>query len=677
MYSIFKLATTVAFLLSMGHAAFAQDVLLLDYGSINHVAKTALNDQGLAHTETTDSVGFEAALTSGSDWDLVVVDSPCHPIDESGLNALADYIDTGGRVVLSYWNLDETPTSLLDALGVAGSSSLALPARIYDLGAGSSLWTTPNTISPWIDPGADLWIDNGDLLTAGPAAWAIGGYAPTDVAGEAAVIVANAGRTITIGHELDSLDTGPATDFVENAIAFVMQDKKVLLLEDLNFSVQTTARDALLAESLIHDRVGVDNFPDAMSIAMPWDLVVVECAYNELPDPAKQMLADYVNNGGKSLMSYWDLDEAPLLAEAFGVTVDSSFTTPETIYDWIAGSPYDGLWTTPNTVPSTIDADATSPFFDNGDKFMADLAGGVAPIAGFTDPPLLGNSAVVAANDDRTIVIGHEFTSLDSVAITDFVQNCIHFLCFYAPPPANDLCVDATTVSHGDTVVGTLVGATNDGSASCGFSSANGDVWYSFENPLAVAVSLVVDTCGTHDFGGTDDGVNTVLSILSECGGVELDCNNNWPAGAPVDHCAGLDEGNTRDSVCQTNVAAGATVTIRVSHAGSSDVGPFVLHVNATALGVPFRRADANGDGMGDVADAVFLLNALFVTGSPISECADAADVNDDGMVDIADPTYFLGSLFVSGSPPPPAPFAGCGIDPTADGLDCAFYPCP
>jgi hypothetical protein len=92
-----------------------------------------------------------------------------------------------------------------------------------------------------------------------------------------------------------------------------------------------------------------------------------------------------------------------------------------------------------------------------------------------------------------------------------------------------------------------------------------------------------------------------------------------------------------------------------------------------------FRRGDVNVDGGVNIADAIRLLNALFVPGSPQPDCYDSADVNDDGGNNVADAVYLLNALFVPGSDNPPAPGAlECGVDPTDDAFDCALYlACP
>ncbi len=96
----------------------------------------------------------------------------------------------------------------------------------------------------------------------------------------------------------------------------------------------------------------------------------------------------------------------------------------------------------------------------------------------------------------------------------------------------------------------------------------------------------------------------------------------------------------------------------------------------APAPPTEFIRADANGDGMTDLADAISMLAVLFQGQGPPG-CEDANDANDDGGGDISDPVYLLAYLFSLGMNPP-APFSGCGVDPTADGLDCGNSPaCP
>jgi hypothetical protein len=83
-----------------------------------------------------------------------------------------------------------------------------------------------------------------------------------------------------------------------------------------------------------------------------------------------------------------------------------------------------------------------------------------------------------------------------------------------------------------------------------------------------------------------------------------------------------------------------------------------------------FRRGDADPDGTLAIADAIVVLERLFLGGNPLA-CEDAADSNDDGRLDLTDPMALLRSLFLGAGPLPPPGSANCGPDPTPDALQC------
>jgi hypothetical protein len=120
-------------------------------------------------------------------------------------------------------------------------------------------------------------------------------------------------------------------------------------------------------------------------------------------------------------------------------------------------------------------------------------------------------------------------------------------------------CSTATVIGEG-TFMGTTVGSTNDGSASCGSSSTSPDVWFSFT--AQQNCTLAVDTCGS--------GYDTVLSIHTGCPGTssnQLACND--------DSC-GL---QSRVSISATG---GATYLIRVA-GFNGQTGAFTLNVSCAA----------------------------------------------------------------------------------------------
>ena len=64
-----------------------------------------------------------------------------------------------------------------------------------------------------------------------------------------------------------------------------------------------------------------------------------------------------------------------------------------------------------------------------------------------------------------------------------------------------------------------------------------------------------------------------------------------------------------------------------------------------------WQRGDANGDGVINIADVVYLLNYLFLSGSAPDPLW-LGDANCDGVVNIADVVYLLNYLFGGGPPP-------------------------
>lgn len=88
-----------------------------------------------------------------------------------------------------------------------------------------------------------------------------------------------------------------------------------------------------------------------------------------------------------------------------------------------------------------------------------------------------------------------------------------------------------------------------------------------------------------------------------------------------------------------------------------------------------FTRGNCNSDATIDIGDAISLLDLLFGSAS-FGPCEDACDANDDGATDVADAVTVLDLLFAGLGTTLPPPTT-CGVDPTADGLDCAISTCP
>lgn len=86
--------------------------------------------------------------------------------------------------------------------------------------------------------------------------------------------------------------------------------------------------------------------------------------------------------------------------------------------------------------------------------------------------------------------------------------------------PSNNDCSSAFPVGDGQ-FMASNVGATTDGTASCGFLNRPGDkdIWWKFTAPSTGMTTI--DTCGSAA------GLDTVLNVFDACGGVELACNDD------------------------------------------------------------------------------------------------------------------------------------------------------
>ena len=98
-----------------------------------------------------------------------------------------------------------------------------------------------------------------------------------------------------------------------------------------------------------------------------------------------------------------------------------------------------------------------------------------------------------------------------------------------------------------------------------------------------------------------------------------------------------------------------------------------ILAITAEAPPPPvedFFRGDADGNGRINVNDAVLIIQIAVGNLGSRYNCPDALDANDDGSSNISDAVPVLRWVFQRGARLP-APFLGCGADPTADDLGC------
>jgi hypothetical protein len=126
----------------------------------------------------------------------------------------------------------------------------------------------------------------------------------------------------------------------------------------------------------------------------------------------------------------------------------------------------------------------------------------------------------------------------------------------------------------------------------------------------------------------------------------------------------------------------GDAVRVELVAAPNSEGNQFVINgvlalvdrEGRECLRVVFKRGDANSDGKVDIADALAILQRLFLDGDACFCNGDALDANDDGKIDLSDAVRVLGYLFLGTPETLAAPFPECGDDLTDDPLPFCIY---
>lgn len=152
-----------------------------------------------------------------------------------------------------------------------------------------------------------------------------------------------------------------------------------------------------------------------------------------------------------------------------------------------------------------------------------------------------------------------------------------------AEPVANDTCEGAIEIGTG-TYSEQFSDAGSDGGASC--AAPGEDLWY--RHVATESGILRISTCGTHDLGIVDAGLDTVVSVHAGCPGapaneLEGGCSDNWGTGSDPAACALTDTDQAADGAVAVAVQAGQEVWIRVGRQQSAEQGEFWLTVASGA----------------------------------------------------------------------------------------------
>ncbi len=217
--------------------------------------------------------------------------------------------------------------------------------------------------------------------------------------------------------------------------------------------------------------------------------------------------------------------------------------------------------------------------------------------------------------------------------------------------PANNNCSAAAPLAKESSVTGNLTTATNDGSATCGSSGGNRDVWYRFTND-GCPRTVVFTTAGSRTAANQ---IDTVLSAYTACGGAQIVCDD--------------DGAGNRDSRIQVNLAASQSVLLRVSHYSSSiGTGDFTLVARV-------QGGDECASPVGISGEGLFPFDTNCSTTSGVASCISISRDNWYCWTPNAPGDYVITTCGQAGFDTVLDVFQGCGC-PTAPAVACSDDAC-
>ncbi|MDX2130741.1 MAG: M12 family metallo-peptidase [Planctomycetota bacterium] len=232
------------------------------------------------------------------------------------------------------------------------------------------------------------------------------------------------------------------------------------------------------------------------------------------------------------------------------------------------GGLFDVWWVVTPPVSGTVTLSTCGSSFDTVLSVFDDCPGGVDDLVACNDD--IGNTVCPSNGLNSQLTFSAVGGSTYYIRVAGFngATGSITLNVDCPEPANNSPCSLGAPIFDGNNLIGTVYGAASDGDATCGSSTGNQDVWYEFTAPCPG--TLVVSTCGSHDWQGNEDsGMDTVLSLHSACIGDttnQLACNDDSST-----NCT--QAGAVRDSRVSTVVTRGQVVQIRVAPFGASNSG--------------------------------------------------------------------------------------------------------
>ncbi len=341
------------------------------------------------------------------DYDMLIIVSPDYNYTASEVTAVRNWVDGGGSLfvmgdfaVPAFAVANDQINSIVQPMGMYINDTVSLGSYIADA---SDHFTTEECV------GIDI-----SGLSATGAINITGGSVSVVYEGEGNVLIAAA--TYGSGQVILSADINWATNtyfgdntnerFAVNVANWLTSfDAPVVLYSTdthpAHFEIASSAlalNELELPYLLVHSLANLNESLNAMSRS----LLIMDVPNNIVGDATGTLtrILDYVNAGGRLLMTTYQMNEYPdhSLWSALGVAFSESFTDNPTLYMWDSAHP---IFNTPIDFAIT-QFDATHSYIDDGDTvYVFDNA---TSLAGRTSLSTENESLIVLRDDEQTLL---------------------------------------------------------------------------------------------------------------------------------------------------------------------------------------------------------------------------------------------------------------------------------
>ena len=203
-------AYNVRFALNALNWLTANDAEILVFTTFNSymgykdAVSLALNDLGVPYQLFITSEYVDDFLDSKS-WGLLIVNEVNHALSTGELDELYAYVDAGGKLLMSYYDMDAADTHpLWSKLGMEYSSTLSGEPSMYVWDTTHPIFTQPNDHSEANYSSGAYFADDGDTVTVLDGFTALAGSTASVQDGNAVIVASSTRQTLYNSYLIDA-----------------------------------------------------------------------------------------------------------------------------------------------------------------------------------------------------------------------------------------------------------------------------------------------------------------------------------------------------------------------------------------------------------------------------------------------------------------------------------------